>query len=101
MSESVKFNGTAFNKVIILKEIIEPTVDSETGLDVSNDADKNDKTKKGLVVAVGIDVPKDDKGNHYVNPDDLVLFNKHSASNITHEGVKYKLVYYDDLILKL
>jgi len=101
MSESVKFNGTAFNKVIILKEIIEPTVDSETGLDVSNDSDKNDKTKKGLVVAVGIDVPKDEQGKHYVNPEDLVLFNKNQASNITHEGVKYKLIYYDDLILKL
>jgi len=101
MSELVKFNGTAFNKVIILKEIIEPTVDSETGLDVSNDADKNDKTKKGLVMQVGHDVPKNDKGIPYVCQGDYVLYNKNSASNITHEGVKYKLIYYDDLILKL
>ena len=101
MSESVKFNGTAFNKVVILKEIIEATVDAQTGLDVSNDADKNDKTRKGLVVQVGHDVPKDDKGIPYVCQGNYVLYNRHAASNLTHEGVKYKLIYYDDLILKL
>ena len=101
MSELVKFNGEAFNKVVILKEIVEPTVDAETGLNVSNDADKNDKTKKGLVMQVGHDVPKDKDGKPYVCQGDFVLYNKHSASNLTHEGVKYKLIYYDDLILKL
>ncbi len=101
MSESVKFNGTALGKVVILKEIIEATIDADTNLDVSNDADKNDKTKKGLVVAVGENVPKDDKGNHYINPNDFVLYNKHQSSNITHDGQKYKLLYYDDLVMKL
>lgn len=101
MSKSVEFNGTAFNKVVILKEIIEATIDAETNLDVSNDADKNDKTRKGLVMQVGHDVPKDDKGIPYVCQGDFVLYNRHAASNLTHEGVKYKLIYYDDLILKL
>ena len=101
MSELMKFNGTAFNKVVILKEIIEATIDAETKLDVSNDADKNDKTRKGLVMQVGHDVPKDDKGIPYVSQGDYVLYNRHAASNLTHEGVKYKLIYYDDLILKL
>jgi co-chaperonin GroES (HSP10) len=101
MSKSVEFNGTAFNKVVILKEIIEATIDAETNLDVSNDADKNDKTRKGLVMQVGHDVPKDDKGIPYVCQGNYVLYNRHAASNLTHEGVKYKLIYYDDLILKL
>jgi co-chaperonin GroES (HSP10) len=113
MSKSVEFNGTAFNKVVILKEIIEATIDAETNLDVSNDADKNDKTRKGLVVAVGETVPSPKSGlanwligffikrKQNVNPGDYVLYNRHAASNLTHEGVKYKLIYYDDLILKL
>lgn len=101
MGESTKFNGTALGKVIILQEVIEPTIDAATGLEVSNDSDKNDKTKKGLVVAIGESVPKNEKGRPYVNPKDYVLYNKHQASNITHDGQKYKMLYYDDLVMKL
>jgi co-chaperonin GroES (HSP10) len=93
--------GQALVRNIILKDIIEPTIDKLTGLDISSDSDKNDKSRKGKIYSVGVDTPKDDKGNYVVNVGDLVLYNKHQTSNLTIEGEKYLCLAYIDLIYKL
>ena len=91
----------ALHKVVILKEIIEPTIDPISGMEISSDSDKNDKTKKGQVVSLGEDVPKDEKGNCVLAIGDFVLYNKHQASNLTDLGIKYKMMNYEDLIAKV
>ena len=108
-----RFKGQALNYNVVVKEVEVENV-STTGLDFSNEADKNDKQKTGVIVSVGLSCPKKDMGifkkifnlffNKYnlytIKPGELVMFDKYKSTSLTIDGEFYKIVYYADIVMK-
>ena len=87
------FSGRALNFVVVLKEI-ENVNETSSGLDISSSVDKNEKYRKGIVVSIGTECPKDD-----VKLGDTVIYDKYKANPLTREACEYVTLYYADLIL--
>lgn len=93
-----KFKGRALNaNVVILPSEIKN--ETEAGLDISSIADKNEKYREGVVVAIGELAPKNEDGIPYVKVGDTIVFDKHKCSEFTQNGILYTNVYYADLFL--
>ena len=88
-----KFSGVALNFVVVLKEI-ENKNTTENGLDVSLNVDKNEKYRKGIVVSIGTECPKDD-----VKLGNVVIYDKYKSSPLTRDAIEYVTLYYADLVL--
>jgi co-chaperonin GroES (HSP10) len=89
------FNGRALNYVVVIKEI-ENVNETSSGLDISSSVDKNEKYRKGIVVSIGSESPKDD-----VKLGDTVIYDKFKANPLTRNAVEYVTLYYADLILSI
>jgi len=87
------FNGKALNFVVVLKEI-ENVNETSSGLDISSSVDKNEKYRKGIVVSIGTECPKDD-----VKLGDTVIYDKYKANPLTRDAVEYTTLFYSDLVL--
>ena len=88
-----KFNGRALNYVVVVKEI-ENVNETSSGLDISSSVDKNEKYRKGIVVSIGSECPKDD-----VNLGDTVIYDKFKANPLTRNGIEWVTLFYADLVL--
>ena len=88
-----KFKGRALNFVVVLKEI-ENVNETSSGLDISSSVDKNEKYRKGIVVSIGTECPKDD-----VKLGDTVIYDKYKANPLTRDAVEYTTLFYSDLVL--
>lgn len=87
------FKGRALNYVVVLKEI-ENVNETASGLNISSSVDKNEKYRKGIVVSLGTECPKDD-----VKLGDTVIYDKFKANPLTRNACEYQTLYYSDLIL--
>lgn len=87
------FNGKALNFVVVLKEI-ENVNETSSGLDISSSVDKNEKYRKGIVVSLGTECPKDD-----VKLGDTVIYDKYKANPLTRDAIEWVTLYYADLVL--
>ena len=87
------FKGRALNFVVVLKEI-ENVNETSSGLDISSSVDKNEKYRKGIVVSIGTECPKDD-----VKLGDTVIYDKYKANPLTRDAVEYTTLFYSDLVL--
>jgi co-chaperonin GroES (HSP10) len=88
-----RFSGRALNFVVVLKEI-ENVNETQSGLDISSSVDKNEKYRKGIVVSIGTECPKDD-----VKLGDTVIYDKFKANPLTRDAIEWTTLYYSDLIL--
>ena len=88
-----KFSGKALNFVVVLKEIANVN-ETDSGLDISSSVDKNEKYRKGIVVSIGTECPKDD-----VKLGDTVIYDKYKANPLTRDAVEYTTLFYSDLVL--
>jgi co-chaperonin GroES (HSP10) len=89
----------ALGRSVVVKEIANEVKVGE--YDFSNKEDKNDKFRKGIVVSICPDVPKNENGEPYVKEGDTVMYEEYKSSNITIEGEVYKTFYLLDLVVKL
>ena len=89
-----KFKGKALNANVIIRQVSNENV-SEGGLDMTMVVDKNENIKKGIVISVGAECPK---GDGEIKPGDTVMYNSYKDSDLTLEGIGYKMVFYGDLI---
>lgn len=87
------FSGRALNFVVVLKEI-ENVNETASGLNISSSVDKNEKYRKGIVVSIGSECPKDD-----VKLGDTVIYDKFKANPLTREAIEYITLFYADLVL--
>ena len=87
------FKGRALNFVVVLKEI-ENVNETASGLNISSSVDKNEKYRKGIVVSIGTECPKDD-----VKLGDTVIYDKFKANPLTRDAVEYTTLFYSDLVL--
>ena len=87
------FQGKALNFVVVLKEI-ENINETESGLNIGSEVDKNEKYRKAIVVSVGSECPKDD-----VKEGDTIMYDKHKAHDLTINAIQYKTIYYADLVM--
>jgi co-chaperonin GroES (HSP10) len=88
-----KFNGRALNYVVVLKEI-ENVNETQSGLNISSSVDKNEKYRKGIVVSIGSECPKDD-----VKLGDTVIYDKFKANPLTRNAIEWVTLFYADLVL--
>lgn len=88
-----KFNGVALNFVVVLKEITNVN-ETETGLNIGSEVDKNEKYRKAIVVSIGSECPKDD-----VKVGDTIMYDKYKANELTIDAIQYKTIYYADLVM--
>ncbi len=87
------FKGKALNFVVVLKEI-ENVNETSSGLNISSSVDKNEKYRKGIVVSIGSECPKDD-----VKLGDTVIYDKFKANPLTRGAIEYTTLMYADLVL--
>jgi len=87
------FKGKALNFVVVLKEI-ENVNETASGLNISSSVDKNEKYRKGIVVSIGTECPKDD-----VKLGDTVIYDKGKSNPLTRGAVEYTTLFYSDLVL--
>ena len=87
------FKGRALNFVVVLKEI-ENVNETSSGLNISSSVDKNEKYRKGIVVSIGSECPKDD-----VKLGDTVIYDKFKANPLTRGAIEYTTLMYADLVL--
>lgn len=87
------FKGRALNFVVVLKEI-ENVNETASGLNISSSVDKNEKYRKGIVVSIGTECPKDD-----VKLGDTVIYDKFKANPLTRDAIEWVTLYYADLVL--
>ena len=92
-----KFKAQALNYVVIVKQKKIENLTS-TGLDISSEADKNEKFRKGEIMSFGNLCPKNDKGEDTIQIGQEVLYDMYKASDLTIDGEKYQSFYYSDLI---
>lgn len=88
-----KFNGIALNFVVVLKEVANIN-ETETGLNIGSEVDKNEKYRKAIVVSIGSECPKDD-----VKVGDTIMYDKYKANELTIDAIQYKTIYYADLVM--
>lgn len=114
----------ALNTIVIVKEVL---LENKTdfGFDLSNVVDVNETQKKGIVKSVGELCPKVEYSENknvlfqklsnfikkilFIKPkyhytlkiDDVVLFDRNKCTPITIEGVKYIMIDYRDLYIRL
>ena len=88
-----KFNGVALNFVVVLREIANVN-ETETGLNIGSEVDKNEKYRKAIVVSIGSECPKDD-----VKVGDTIMYDKYKANELTIDAIQYKTIYYADLVM--
>lgn len=90
-----KFKGRALNYNVVVRQIVNENI-TESGLDLTNAVDKNEKIKKGIVISVGASCPEVD--GQKIVPGDTVLFDQYKDSPLTVDGIEYRLISYGDLI---
>lgn len=88
-----KFNGVALNFVVVLREIANVN-ETDTGLNIGSEVDKNEKYRKAIVVSIGSECPKDD-----VKVGDTIMYDKYKANDLTIDAIQYKTIYYADLVM--
>lgn len=101
MENSIKvpeFKGQALNTNLIIYNI-EAEHKTASGINIASNEDKNQRFQKGIVVSVGHDCPKDDKGNHLVNKDSVVFFDKFKQTPFMYRGELFTNVKFADLII--
>lgn len=96
----MSFSGNCFGSNIAVLPVENKQV-TESGLDFTALADKNQKWGKGLVVAAGENVPLDKEGVPYIKEGDIIIFDKNKASDYVEDTVEYKVMYYQDVFKKL
>lgn len=89
-----KFQGQARNFIIIVKEIPNENVIAGK-FDTSSAVDKNEKYRKGIVVSVGDQCPKDEDS---VKVGDTILFDSYKGSPLTLNAIQYQNLFYSDII---
>jgi len=87
------FSGNALNFVVIVHEIANKNV-TEGGLDMTGLTDKNEKYRKGIVISIGADCPKD-----FIKVGDEVLYDNYKTSELTLNAVAYKTLFFSDLTM--
>lgn len=92
-----EFRVKALNYVVIVKPKKLENL-TESGLDFSSEADKNEKFRKGEIMSFGNLCPKNDKGEDTIKIGQEVLYDMYKASDLTIDGEKYQSFYYADLI---
>jgi len=92
------FKGTVLNDNIVIKET-ERENKTSFGIDLTSEADKNEKYRSGVVVGVGHNIPMDEKGKPYISIGNNVVFDKYKQTSFSQEGEKYVICYYSDLLL--
>lgn len=97
---NITFKGQAANHCVVLKEETIQNL-SSSGLDITSSEDKNQKFKKGIVQSVGLSCPKDENGNDIIKPGDEILFDGYKSSPLTLDGVKYSIIYFQDITIIL
>ena len=93
-----KFNGVALNFVVVLKEVTNVN-ETETGLNIGSEVDKNEKYRKGIVVAVGNLCPKNSDGTATIEVGNEILYDKYKMSEVTIDGISYEIISYADLVM--
>jgi len=90
-----------FNNNVLLKNIEESNINQATNLDLSSETDKNEKFKKAEIIDFGENIPLDKSGKSpIIKVGEIILYDRNKASNLTLEGIAYKIVQYGDLICK-
>lgn len=92
------FKGTVLNDNIVIKET-ERKNETTFGIDLTSEADKNEKYRTGVVVGVGHNVPKKEDGTPFINIGNNVVFDKYKQTPFSQDGNKYVICYYSDLLL--
>lgn len=99
-----EFRVKALNYVVIVKPKKLENL-TESGLDFSSEADKNEKFRKGEIMSFGNLCPKKPiwKWLPFWKKDTIkigqeVLYDMYKASDLTIDGEKYQSFYYADLI---
>ena len=94
------FKGQAVNTHIVLKEVaIENVTDS--GLDISSSEDRNQKFKKGIVVSVGLQCPKNSDGSEILKIGDEIFFDGYKGTPLTIDAEVYTIIYFQDVTIIL
>jgi co-chaperonin GroES (HSP10) len=95
-----KLKLKALNTSVIVEEVL---LENKTdfGFDLSNVIDVNETQRKGIVRSIGELCPKIDAENYTLKEGDEVLFNKHKNTPITIDGVKYIMIEYRDMYIRL
>jgi len=95
-----KLKLKALNTIVIVEEVL---LENKTdfGFDLSNVIDVNETQRKGIVRSIGELCPKIDAENYTLKVGDEVLFNKHKNTPITIDGVKYIMIEYRDMYIRL
>lgn len=91
------FKGQALNYTIIVEEEQMENINT-SGIDISSEADKNEKYRKGVIVSFGNLCPKNDKGEETIKIGQTVLYDNYKASDLIINGENYKTFYYADLV---
>jgi co-chaperonin GroES (HSP10) len=89
----------ALGRSVIVKEVVNEVKVGD--YDFSNKEDKNDKFRKGVIVSICPDVPKDENGESYVKEGDTVMYDSYKTTNITIDGEVYSTFYLGDLVVRL
>ena len=107
---SITFKGKAANHCVVLKEETIQNL-SSSGLDITSSEDKNQKFKKGIVQSVGLSCPKKEfkifgikikfLSKDIIKPGDEILLDSYKSSPLTLEGIKYSIIYFQDITIIL
>ena len=92
------FKGKALNyNIIVKREFIENRTGA--GIILDSEIDKNEKYRKGIVVAVGNLCPKNSDGTATIEVGNEILYDKYKMSEVTIDGISYEIISYADLVM--
>ena len=94
------FKGQAVNYNVVVLQIENKQV-TESGFDITQEVDKNQKFKKGLVINVGLGCPRDDDGDYVLKSGDEIFYDDYRASPVILEAIKYSVILFQDITLIL
>jgi co-chaperonin GroES (HSP10) len=93
------FKGKCLGSNVIVLPIENKQI-SDGGIDLTDAIDKDQKWGKGIVVSVGEGIPLDKNNIPYIKDGDVVVFDRHKATDYVEETVEYKAMYYHDIFKK-
>lgn len=95
------FPYQAINANVVLKEI-QMKNETASGLDISSEADKNQKFRKGRIVSLGHLCPDHPKtGEPILKIGDEILFDAYKGSKLTIDAEVYEVIYFADVTMIL
>jgi len=99
MQANNKFSHEALNYNVIVKEVRIRHF-SESGLDITEKIEKDEKFRSGIVLAIG-NLITSEIPDAKISVNCQVLFDNYKGSDVTIDGVTYKSILYSDLLLVL